>query len=154
MYFKKIAKGEIVPAEKNILRKKGTKKTDIGVPLKGGKEIVMILKTSNRKRAKTPKLYNCKVNKSTIDLIFDCDKSSKSINTSNNDLHLSVSNDTNQIKTIQMIIYNDTSPFIISSSNNIKYLKNSSVLSGTAIAGIIIACIVVLTFRFHCCYHA
>ena len=139
-----LTKGEIDIAEKNILRIKGKEKTDIGVPLTDGQEILMILKTSNRRGEKKPEQYNCKVNKSTDDLIFDCDVKSKSINTSNSDLHLSVSNDTSQIITLQMLNYTDTSLYIISSSNNIKYMKNSSGLSGAAIAGIVIACVVVL----------
>ena len=44
-----------------------------------------------------------------------------------------------------MLNYTDTSPFIISSSNNIKYSKNSRVLSEAAIASIVIACVVTLT---------
>ena len=80
-----LTKGEIVPAEKNILRIKGKEKTYIGVQLTDGQEILMILKTSIRRGVKTPEQYNCKVNKSTDDLIFDCDISSKSINKSNSD---------------------------------------------------------------------
>ena len=97
-----LTKGEIISAEKNILRIKGTEKTDIGVPLNDGDNILMVLRASNRSGVKTSELYNCRVNKSTDDLIFDCDISSKSINTSINDLHLSVSNETSQIITIQM----------------------------------------------------
>lgn len=139
-----LRKGVIVPAGNNILKIKGSEKTDIGVPLKDGEEILMIFKTSNKRGVKSPEQYSCKVNKSNNDLIFDCDISSKSINTSNHDLHLSISNDTSHIITIQMLDFNDTTPIIISSSNNIKYIKNSSGLTGGAIACIVIACTVVL----------
>ena len=44
-----------------------------------------------------------------------------------------------------MLNYTDTSPFIISSSNNIKYSKNSGGLSEAAVASIVIACVVTLT---------
>ena len=130
--------------KKHTLRIKGTNKTDIGNELYDGEEVRMILKTSNRRGEKRPEQFDCQVNRSTEDLILDCDISHKSINTSVKDLHLSISNDTNQVLTLQMNDSNNTEPIIISSVNNIVYRQNSGGLSGGAIAGIIIACVVVL----------
>ena len=130
--------------KKHTLRIVGKNKTDIGNELYDGEEVRMILKTSNRRGEKRPEQFNCVVNRSTADLILDCDISHKSINTSAKDLHLSISNDTNQILTLQMADSNNTEPIIITSANNIVYRRNSGGLSGGAIAGIIIACVVVL----------
>ena len=100
--------------KKHTLRIVGTNKTDIGNELYDGEEVRMILKTSNRRGEKRPEQFNCVVNRSTADLILDCDISHKSINTSAKDLHLSISNDTNQILTLQMADSNNTEPIIIS----------------------------------------
>ena len=91
--------GSIVQAEKNLLRIVGYNKNDIGHELSDGEEIRMILKTSNRRGEKRPELYDCVVRRTGDNLTMDCDMTSKSINTSNQDLHLSISNDTNQILT-------------------------------------------------------
>ena len=91
--------GSIVQAEKNLLRIVGYNKNDIGHELSDGEEVSMILKTSNRRGEKRPELYDCVVRRTGDNLTMDCDMTSKSINTSNQDLHLSISNDTNQILT-------------------------------------------------------
>ena len=103
-----------------MLRIVGDNKNDIGRELYDGEEIRMILKTSNRRGEKRPELYDCVVRRTGDNLTMDCDMTSKSINTSNQDLHLSISNDTNQILTLQMKDYNETTPIVMSSSNYVR----------------------------------
>ena len=102
--------------------------------------------------------YECTIN-STDPFILNCDTSRHSIRTSPNSLHLSsgVKNVSltqsrraevtvkQKLLMIEMDDYNNTNTVdYYTRGSNAKYRKNSSGLSGGAIAGIVIACVVVL----------
>ena len=138
--------GTVDDSDKSVLRIMGTNKNDLGQNITNGEKLTMILQTSNKGIIK-PEEYECTMNitNDNTSLTMDCDTSSKSINTSNKYLHLSVSKETYQILTLQMANYDNTDAIIrTASSNGIRYRKNSGGLSGGAIAGIVIACVVVL----------
>ena len=138
--------GTVDDSDKSVLRIMGTNKNDLGQNITNGEKLTMILQTSNKGIIK-PEEYECTMNitNDNTSLTMDCDTSSKSINTCNKYLHLSVSKEKYQILTLQMADYNNTDAIIrTASSNGIRYRKNSGGLSGGAIAGIVIACVVVL----------
>lgn len=103
--------------------------------------------------------YECTINSTNPYFILNCDTSRHSIRTSPKSLHLSsgVRNISltqsrraevtaeQKLLMIEMEDYNNTNTVdYYTTGSNAKYRKNSSGLSGGAIAGIVIACVVVL----------
>ena len=97
----------------------------------------------------TQKSYKCKYElfDGNDTCILNCDTSNQPIKTTTRNLHLSTSDDTTLVTLSMKDGGNDApieTPIDSGNNNNISYRKNSSGLSGGAIAGIVIACAVVL----------
>ena len=138
----------------HTLRIKGSQR---GSAFRSGENITMSFENLYKSGDDNIEPYECTIN-STDPFILNCDTSRHSIRTSPNSLHLSsgVSNITSQrrraeedvkqkLLMIEMDDYNNTNTVdYYTRGSNAKYRKNSSGLSGGAIAGIVIACVVVL----------
>ena len=91
--------------------------------------------------------YDCIFNRASSPATLTCDTSGNPLKTTVGNLHLSSgNNEANQTLFIEMQNPSDNSTYVISPSagNRYTYSKSSSGLSGGAIAGIVIACVVAL----------
>ena len=138
--------GEIDDSDKHTLRIIGKPHSD-GV-FSQNEDVVMNFDNLNRNGNDTLEPYECIIN-NTSPFTLNCDTSKHSIKTSPHALHLSTGTkdiNQNQKKVLQIFMkeMNSTQEVSFYSSSNNRYIKTSSGLSGGAIAGIVIACVVVL----------
>ena len=111
--------------------------------LTDGSELTMSLLDNDGNSKK----YDCTLNAvSSPTYSLNCDTSSDPIETTSDLLHLSSGNSNNgELLNVEMANANSTTPIVTSSgSSRYTYSKSSSGLSGGAIAGIVIACVVAL----------
>ena len=111
--------------------------------LADGSELAMTLLDDDGNSKK----YDCTLNAvSSPTYSLNCDTSSDPIETTSENLHLSAGNSNGgDLLTVEMANANSTTPIVTSSgSSRYTYSKSSSGLSGGAIAGIVIACVVAL----------
>ena len=139
--------GEIDDSDKHTLRIIGKPHSD-GV-FSQNEDVVMNFDNLNRNGNDTLEPYECKINQTTPNFILNCDTSKHSIKTSPHALHLSTGTkdiNQNQKKVLQIFMkeMNSTQEVSFYTTSNNRYIKTSSGLSGGAIAGIVIACVVVL----------
>ena len=139
--------GEIDDSDKHTLRIIGKPHSD-GV-FSQNEDVVMNFDNLNRNGNDTLEPYECKINQTTPNFILNCDTSEHSIKTSPHALHLSTGTkdiNQNQKKVLQIFMkeMNSTQEVSFYTTSNNRYIKTSSGLSGGAIAGIVIACVVVL----------
>ena len=138
--------GIIDDGDKHTLRIIGKPHSD-GV-FTQNEDVVMNFDNLNRNGNDTLEPYECKINQTTPNFILNCDTSKHSIKTSPHALHLSTGTkdiNQNQKKVLQIFMKsNSTQEVSFYTTSNNRYIKTSSGLSGGAIAGIVIACVVVL----------
>ena len=138
--------GEIDDGDKHTLRIIGNPHSE-GV-FTQDEDVVMNFDNLNRNGNDTLEPYECKINQTTPNFILNCDTSKHSIKTSPYALHLSTGTkdiNQNQKKVLQIFMKsNSTQEVSFYTTSNNRYIKTSSGLSGGAIAGIVIACVVVL----------
>ena len=154
--FDVLKNGDIIDdGDRHTLRIQGTQQR--GNVFKLGENITMSFENLYKEVEDNVEPYECTIN-STTPFILNCDTSKHSIRTSRNSLHLSsgVKNvsvtklraleDVQQkLLMIEMKEPNNTYTYeYYTTGSNAKYRKKSSGLSGGAIAGIVIACVVVL----------
>ena len=146
--FTMLKNGQIDDADKHTLRIIGEGKQQPDGVFGIGESVIMSLENLNRQGNDTLEPYECIIN-NTSPFTLNCDTSKHSIKTSPHALHLSSgtkeeSNGKQRLLQILMQDANSTDEFSFYSSSNNRYIKTSSGLSGGAIAGIVIACVVVL----------
>ena len=146
--FTMLKNGQIDDADKHTLRIIGEGKQQPDGVFGIGESVIMSLENLNRQGNDTLEPYECIIN-NTSPFTLNCDTSKHSIKTSPHALHLSSgtkeeSNGKKRLLQILMQDANSTDEFSFYSSSNNRYIKTSSGLSGGAIAGIVIACVVVL----------
>jgi len=146
--FTMLKNGQIDDADKHTLRIIGEGKQQPDGVFYIGESVIMSLENLNRQGNDTLEPYECIIN-NTSPFTLNCDTSKHSIKTSPHALHLSSgtkeeSNGKKRLLQILMQDANSTDEFSFYSSSNNRYIKTSSGLSGGAIAGIVIACVVVL----------
>jgi len=155
--FAILENGEIIDdGDRHTLRIKGNQMPEKVFGL--GENITMNFENLYKSGEDNVEPYECTIN-STDPFILNCDTSRYSIMTSPKSLHLSSGAKNISVTpsrraeeiikqkflNIQMKQYNDTETFdYYTTGSNAKYIKKSSGLSGGAIAGIVIACVVVL----------
>jgi hypothetical protein len=155
--FDVLKNGDILEdGDRHTLRIQGTQQR--GNVFKLGENITMSFENLYKEVEDNVEPYECTIN-STTPFILNCDTSKHSIRTSRNSLHLSsgVKNVSvtqsrraevtvkQKLLMIEMREPNNTYTYdYYTTGSNAKYRKKSSGLSGGAIAGIVIACVVVL----------
>ena len=140
--------GDIDDSDKHTLRIIGDRYS--GTVFSQGEDVVMNFENLNRNGNDTLESYECKINQTDPKFILNCDTSKHSIKTSPHALHLSsgtkeITKDNQKLLQILMKDLNSTEEVSFYTTSNNRYIKTSSGLSGGAIAGIVIACVVVLT---------
>ena len=153
--FSTLINGEIIPdGDTHTLRIQGSQR---GNYFALGDNITMSFENLYKSGEDNVEPYECTINSSTP-FILNCDTSRHSIRTSPNSLHLTsgvmnisvtklraLEDVQQKLLMIEMEDYNDTNTVdYYTTGSNAKYRKKSSGLSGGAIAGIVIACVVVL----------